>query len=123
MDVLKIAKFATVFCNALEGVQVTKPPGGADGNLFTNWADDGALDAKTFVKYHGPYNPEKNEDIFERCKARSDSDEMCKDWMNQFKTLSDRYMEDREGGKDFDDSMLVKPLKACEEYLEDSNDA
>jgi hydroxymethylpyrimidine pyrophosphatase-like HAD family hydrolase len=123
MDVLKIAKFAHKFCIAADGRRVEYPPAGADGNLLTNYADDG-MSVRTFVQYHGPYKPERNAEIYDKCKAKSKSDKKCKKWLDQFEEASKRYLEDRNGGADFNDSMVDELLEECERYLEqDESDA
>ena len=57
MDVSKILKAANTFylvCKAND-------PGGSDGNLFTNWVDDGALEDEDDVK---AYSDEELHDRF-----------------------------------------------------------
>lgn len=62
-----------------------------------------------FVKHHGPYSPEKNEKILKMCKKHK-----LTGHLEKLQKLCDRYMADRAGGKDFNDSMLAKAMKACE---------
>lgn len=90
--------------------------------IIKSSSDNETIDPRKFVKYHGPYEHDKNADIFDKCESRCKSDEKCQSLMDRFKELADLYMEDRAGGDDYDDSMLDKVIKECEKHIEgDSN--
>jgi hypothetical protein len=76
------------------------------------------MSVKSFVQNHGPYDKKKNLKIFNDCKKNSKTESKCEKWMAQFEKARDRYLEDRKGGKDYNDSMLHKVMKACEKFIE-----
>jgi hypothetical protein len=50
------------------------------------------------------------------CKKNMKKDPKCAGFMKKFEQAKDRYLEDRAGGKDYNDSMLNKVLKACQKH-------
>jgi hypothetical protein len=74
------------------------------------------LSVRKFVMYHGFGKPAQNAKIFDMCKKNMKKDPKCAGFMKKFEQAKDRYLEDRAGGKDYNDSMLNKVLKACQKH-------
>jgi hypothetical protein len=75
MDILKINKFAHIFSFSAAGL----PPGGADGNLITNYADDGGPSEEDIMEWlrttTEDETPEEEEERLEWMRKRTRSSE------------------------------------------------
>lgn len=86
---------------------------------------DKDMDTLKFVKYHGPYDYEKNEEVYKETeRSAKDGDKHCQKIMDRYEGLMNDYLNDRadkrDNGKkiDYNDSDLADAMKDCEEHLE-----
>lgn len=96
MDILKINKFAHIFTLST----ANPPPGGADGNLLTNYADDGEPEKPKGVKDALEYLLSEEEPEDEMWSETPEVEALCHSNCCALMTNGDTYELDRRPGHD-----------------------